>query len=81
MPALWLYSTTVPVQRACIASSATCGVAMSGWPMFRCSTFMPRFLAASAKGTSLRMGEAGIRRPFWEMEGMGAALGCEDRDQ
>jgi hypothetical protein len=34
-------------------------------------TCVPRFLAASAKGTSLRMGEAGIWRPFAEIEGIG----------
>jgi hypothetical protein len=36
---------------------------MSGWPMFKWYTFTPLFFAASAKGTSLRMGEAGISWP------------------
>lgn len=35
---------------------------------------MPRFLAASAYGTSLRMGEAGIRIPLSEIDGIGRDL-------
>jgi hypothetical protein len=38
--------------------------------MFKWITRVPRFLAASAKGTSLRMGEAGIWRPLVLIDGM-----------
>ena len=44
----------------CSRSRMQAGVSMSGWPMLRCSTRVPRALAASASGASLRIGEAGM---------------------
>src|SRR5512134_2594645 len=39
------------------------GVSRSGCPMFRCRTRTPRRFAASARGMSRRIGDAGIRLP------------------
>ena len=44
--------------------------------MLRCSTRVPRCLAASASGISVRMGDAGISRPRCEISGfMGGLIG------
>jgi hypothetical protein len=37
-------------------------------------TLAPLFFAASAKGTSLRMGDWGIDNPFFDMDGMYACF-------
>ena len=52
------------------ASRAFGGVGRSGCPMFRWYTFTPRALAASEKGVSFLIGDAGILVPRSDIPGM-----------
>jgi len=49
-------------------------IKMSGCPIFRWYTVFPAFLAASAYGTNLRIGDAGISMAFKANEGMSVVL-------
>ena len=52
------------------------GVSISGCPILRWYTLVPRFFAASANGTNFLMGDAGICSPRVLMDNIGTKIGA-----
>jgi len=53
-----------------MALSATSGVGISGWPIFKWYTINPLALAESDNGANFLIGEAGISIPLFEIFGI-----------